>query len=200
MKSFFEALDVIKNNIYDYQEICRKANHQVLSDEEAFFRNLMPFGKKYGGITGFQRAEKFIISMEEEIAKENINTTEQLIDFAANYFDKGGKLSNYIWKSIRETAGFTEAHVRYLIPIYQDANASGMYDLDLPSKHESQASIEKLINRAICGFYDEELLKYLRSYLGLESNQCADYGKKLLDHLNSKIPQVKLELQRLRSQ
>lgn len=192
MKSFNDAMNIVKINVSNYQKLCQNAKNQVLSDKEAFFKNL--FCYHVGGQTGHQRASKFITNMEQEVKKNNITKTEQLIDFMVSYFDKGSKLSNFIWKSVREAAGFCDAHINFLIPTYQAANERYTHNAyEEPSKEESRVALEKLFNLAITGSYSAELLKYLNSYLCLETNRCADYGKKLLDHLNGKMVNVKQE-------
>lgn len=134
--------------------------------------------------------------MEDEIRKGNIITAEHLIDFAIKYPDKGETLSHYIWKSIRQAAGFTSAHSSILIPTYQFVyETATSRTIETPSAVESRESIEHEFVRAISGYYNKEFFSSLNINLDIDSNRYSDYGQKLLNHLNGKLPEVELDSQ-----
>lgn len=192
MQSFQQSINTFKDTIKEYIDSCKK------SDFRAKFSSL--FGKSCGGKTGRERAVTFLMVMNESISKGNITRTKDLIDFAIKYSDRGNKLSGYIWKSIREVVGFTDAHIRYLAASYANDPAhqrvyhdskSHEPDIEGPSLDESIDAIERLINGAISGTTDRLLVKYLNSTTLQPASR--DYGRSVLHCLNLKIPEVELK-------
>jgi len=205
MKPFNEAIEIFKDQIHNYKNKCMTANNTILSDKEAFFRNLIPFGKRYGGMTGYQRAEKFIKAIDQAIDTGKLTCTEELIDFAIKYPDKGNNLANDIWQAIRQAAGFRKTHLDYLIPRYQDYHRTLVHDkwddyYEYPDRISSQKATEKLINQAICGDHDAQLFHFTRDHkiksnfwYRPKSKELADYGQKLLTRLNKHVREIELQ-------
>ncbi len=199
MQQFNPAIETIQKNIEDYKKKCLDSNKKVLSNTGAFFRNLIPFGRHYGGQSGYERAEKFIQDMNEQISKKSIQNTKQLLSFAANYSVGGSYLRKKIWKSIREAAGFKQKHMDLLIDAYQD-RYEGKYGP--PSVSETQLEMENLCNKAISGYYSKELIDCIDIALNgnfdpnSKSYHKNDYGKTLLNNLEIIISRKKTMQQR----
>ncbi|MBA2655417.1 MAG: hypothetical protein H0U70_00325 [Tatlockia sp.] len=202
MKNLQEAINVFNQNIINYQLDCQY-NNELLSDASAFFLNLNPWGKKYGGETGYHRSQIFLTKMEDEINNGSIHNTEKLLDFVINYRDKGTKLRSEIWKCIRECAGFTMEHINYFIPEYQDYYSrdvtTGIYNMGEEVKPSIDEALS-MINNAIMGCYSFKLFACLNTFLGFDVKPRAeytinkDYGHSLLISLDKKMHEVESKI------
>ena len=168
MLPFDEAIAVLKKYIEQYKIICMNAKHEIYSDTQAFFLNLIPIGQWHGGATGYQRALKLIADLDHYCADGTIKSTSELIAFGLVHPDQGGVLSKFIKVALRNMAGFTQAHIDFLAIRYAQTDGvirSGIAGVTTPDYREEKCQhvAIKLINWAIRGHYKEKLKGYVPS-------------------------------------